>query len=260
MRTDILERKEEILQWIEQNQSKAFICRELQCKPETLNAYLKQMGIEYAGNKGSKGLKVAPNYKTAEEYIKSSCVKSHILKLKLLRDGIKEYKCESCGMSTWLSNPIPLELHHKDGNHYNNEFDNLLLLCPTCHSLQNGNNGAKEDAKQKQEQYIYSETKGTTPKTGVCSNCGNPITRSSKSGMCKSCAAKMSTNRIRIVAQEQRPTREELKQLIRTKSFLEIGRMYGVSDNAIRKWCKTENLPSTKAIINSYSEEEWNLI
>ena len=39
-RTDILERKEEILKWIEQNQSKAYICRQLKCKPETLNSYL----------------------------------------------------------------------------------------------------------------------------------------------------------------------------------------------------------------------------
>ena len=28
MRTDILERKQEIMEWIEQNQSKAFICKQ----------------------------------------------------------------------------------------------------------------------------------------------------------------------------------------------------------------------------------------
>ena len=31
--------------------------------------------------------------------------------------------------------PIPLELHHKDGNRYNNQLDNLMLLCPNCHAL-----------------------------------------------------------------------------------------------------------------------------
>ena len=45
MRKDILARKNEILKWIEQNESKAFMCRQLACKPETLNAYLKKMGI-----------------------------------------------------------------------------------------------------------------------------------------------------------------------------------------------------------------------
>jgi hypothetical protein len=39
-RTDILERKEDILKWINLNQSKAYICKQLHCKPETLNSYL----------------------------------------------------------------------------------------------------------------------------------------------------------------------------------------------------------------------------
>ena len=89
MRTDILERKNDILEWISQNQSKAFICRQLKCKPETLNSYLKQMDIEYAGNMGLKGMKTDPRYKTAEEYVQSTCVKSHILKQKLINYIIK---------------------------------------------------------------------------------------------------------------------------------------------------------------------------
>lgn len=140
-RTDILERKNDILNWISQHQSKAFMCRELKCKPDTLNSYLKQMGIEYAGNMGGKGIKTDPKYKTAEEYIQSSCVKSHILKQKLIRDRIKENKCEICGYSEWLGQPIPLELHHKDGNHYNNNLDNLQVICPNCHALQPNNSG-----------------------------------------------------------------------------------------------------------------------
>lgn len=97
LRTDILERKEDILKWIEQHQSKAFMCRELHTKPGTLNNYLKKMGIEYTGNQGGKGIKSDPKYKTAEEYVKGTCIKSHKLKLKLIRDGIKEEKCELCG-------------------------------------------------------------------------------------------------------------------------------------------------------------------
>ena len=41
-------------------------------------------------------------------------------------------------------------------------------------------------------------------------------------------------------------SKEELLQLIKEKPFTEIGRMYGVTDNAIRKWCKKMGLPSTK--------------
>lgn len=142
LRTDILERKNEILQWIEENQSKAFMCKQLKCKQETLNSYLKKMDIEYSGNQGGKGIKTSNQYKTAEEYIKSSYIKSHMLKIKLIKDGIKEKKCELCGLSSWQGVEIPLELHHKDGDHYNNEFDNLSILCPNCHAIQPGNSGS----------------------------------------------------------------------------------------------------------------------
>lgn len=142
MRNDILERKEEILNWITQGQSKAYMCTQLRCKPETLNLYLKKMNIEYKGNQGGKGIKSCPHYKTAEEYIQGKCVKSTILRQKLIRDGIKENKCEICGMSQWFGKILPLELHHKDGNHFNNSLDNLQILCPNCHSIQEGNSGA----------------------------------------------------------------------------------------------------------------------
>jgi hypothetical protein len=142
MRTDILEHKEEILRWIEEGKSKAFISKQLHCKQETLNSYLKKMNIEYAGRQDwNKGLP-SNKYISAAEYIKKDCVKSHILKQKLIRDGIKECKCEICGLTKWLGKDIPLELHHKDGNHFNNQFDNLQILCPNCHALQEGNSGA----------------------------------------------------------------------------------------------------------------------
>jgi hypothetical protein len=142
LRTDILEKRELILEWIADNKSKAFMCRELKCKPETLNSYLAQMGLEYKGNKGLKGQKQATNYLTAEEYIHSTCVKSHILKEKLIRDGIKPHQCERCGLTEWNGKPIPLELHHKDGDHYNNEMNNLEILCPNCHAQEPNNSGA----------------------------------------------------------------------------------------------------------------------
>ena len=142
MRTDILERKQEIMEWIEQNQSKAFICKQLKCKPETLNGYLQKMGIDYQGNQGGKGIKHDPKYTTAVEYSQGTNVKSYRLKEKLVRDGLKEDKCEICGVSLWNGVKLPLELHHKDGNHYNNSLHNLQILCPNCHSIQEGNAGS----------------------------------------------------------------------------------------------------------------------
>ena len=58
----------------------------------------------------------------------------------------------------------------------------------------------------------------------------------------------------------ERPSREMLKSLIRTKSFVEIGKVYGVTDNSIKKWCVAEGIPSKKKDIKTYSDEEWALI
>lgn len=58
----------------------------------------------------------------------------------------------------------------------------------------------------------------------------------------------------------KRPERDILKQAIRYLSFCEIGRIYSVTDNAIRKWCKAYNLPFKKTEIKKYSDEEWDLI
>lgn len=44
---------------------------------------------------------------------KVSC-QTNRLKWKLIDAGYKEYKCEKCNLSSWLGNPIPIELHHID--------------------------------------------------------------------------------------------------------------------------------------------------
>lgn len=59
MRTDILKRKNEILQWISEERPKCYICQQLGCKQETLNSYLKKMNIEYAGQQAKKVSKKA---------------------------------------------------------------------------------------------------------------------------------------------------------------------------------------------------------
>lgn len=81
---------------------------------------------------------------------------------------------------------------------------------------------------------------------------------------CQDCGCEISAGATRcipcnnkLLRKADRPEREELKKLIRSKSFLEIGRMYNVTDNAIRKWCDNYNLPRKAGEIKRISEEEW---
>jgi 5-methylcytosine-specific restriction endonuclease McrA len=144
MRKDILNREKEIRQWIEEFLPKSYMCRELKCKPSTLESYLKILDIEYKGNMGMKGLKSSPTRKHASYYFDNQTyINSHKLKNRLIEDGIFERKCYNCGLTEWMGEPIPIELHHIDGNKFNNNKENLQILCPNCHSMTPNNSGKK---------------------------------------------------------------------------------------------------------------------
>ena len=99
------------------------------------------MGIEYKGNQGSKGKRLDPKRKDALDLIENPNVSNSRKRIRLIEDGYKEDKCERCGLSEWMGMKIPLELHHKDNNHYNNKMDNLMIVCSNCHmQLHNYNN------------------------------------------------------------------------------------------------------------------------
>ena len=56
------------------------------------------------------------------------------LRLRLIKDGIKEEKCEMCGIEDWLGERLAFELDHIDGNSNNHLLDNIRIICPNCHS------------------------------------------------------------------------------------------------------------------------------
>lgn len=94
-------------------------------------------------------------------------------------------------------------------------------------------------------------------KPSYCLDCGILITQGAI--RCRDCYSKapkeLGGNRKAV-----RPTREELKDLIRTTPFVQIGKKYGVSDNAIRKWCDNYELPRRVKDIKILTNEEWELI
>ncbi len=233
MRNDILDKKELILELISKNTTKSEICKVLYCKPSTLERYLKIMNISYMGNQGRTGHK-SKLRKSAIYYIDNDIVVgSHKLKLKLIEDNIKEHKCESCGLEEWMGNKIPIELHHVDGNRFNNKLENLEILCPNCHA--NTDNYSGKNIKHKQHKKKTPKIEKLPIKREVKRNkdkkceCGIEIYKSSNK--CYKCY-KFSLRKV------ERPTLEQLNIDIKTLGYTKSGIKYGVSDNCIRKWIK----------------------
>ena len=62
----------------------------------------------------------------------------NVLTFERMRNRViieQDDKCGRCGISEWLGENLTLELDHIDGNNKNNKRDNLIALCPNCHSL-----------------------------------------------------------------------------------------------------------------------------
>lgn len=56
------------------------------------------------------------------------------LKMRLLKAGLKDNLCEHCGITTWRGEPLSMQLHHANGDGTDNRLDNVVFLCPNCHS------------------------------------------------------------------------------------------------------------------------------
>lgn len=123
-------------------------------------------------------------------------------------------------------------VHHKDGNRSNNSFDNLIVFKTTSdHAAYHKGCNIELDgdvyvAIDKRERY------GNTTKN-KCPSCGQWKCYDAK--LCLNCHNKKQAKNI--------PTKEELYDLLCKHNMCEIGRMFGVSDNAVRKWCKKYGLP-----------------
>lgn len=60
-------------------------------------------------------VRTRPNRKPIEELLRPG-VNRNNLRLRLIADGLKEARCEQCGLTEWLGRPAPLQLHHINGD------------------------------------------------------------------------------------------------------------------------------------------------
>lgn len=123
---------------IDSTQSCLQAAHQLKCRYVTFRRYAMQFGL-FSPNEAGKGLR-KPNhsaYKLSDILDgKYPHYGSHKLKIRLIKTELKQAICEECGWSKENKiGVVPIELHHKDGDHFNHKLDNLQILCPNCHAL-----------------------------------------------------------------------------------------------------------------------------
>ena len=146
-------------------------------------------------------------------------------------------KCSICGYD---KNMASMHFHHLDPSSKDPEFKNFkekpwksvveeiskcTLLCANCHGE------IHNPDCQLVESSGHDNVRLTTlfQSTGSCPICDSQVFGTVYCGV--QCS-KMARRKV------ERPSAEELKQLLAEHTFVSVGKMFGVSDNAVRKWCK----------------------
>jgi len=150
------------------------------------------------------------------------------LKRRLFSEGVKEPRCELCGQGEmWRGLPMSLVLDHINGIPDDNRLENLRIACPNCAATFDTHCGRKNRRERVRR---------------ACRRCGTEFVPANASHQYCSryCGSRWDrTGRARPDTRKvARPPYEQLLEEIATTSYLAVGRKYGVSDNAIRKWVR----------------------
>jgi len=130
-----------------------------------------------------------------------------LIKKKLYQNNILEEKCNECKIgSEWNGKPLTLQLDHINGIYNDHRIENLQILCPNCHTQTQSYAGRNLEKKLKDKEEKER----------------NKIGRSH--------------------LRKFNPTKEELEKILKTTNFVQAGKIFGVSDNAVRKRAKLYNL------------------
>jgi Zn finger protein HypA/HybF involved in hydrogenase expression len=191
----------------------------------------------------------------------SSYVSSNSLRKRLLKEKIKEPKCECCGATEWLGKPIALELHHVNGIKDDLRIENLQILCPNCHAFTDNYRGKNQGkSAQKETSDVEPLKLKETLTDNADGNLEPSLTKKCKKGAetrreeskslvkhyCAYCGKELPKEKYKqkYCSQEcahtvtsKRPNVTDLLEAFKTyKSYVQVGKHFNVSDNAVRKW------------------------
>jgi Zn finger protein HypA/HybF involved in hydrogenase expression len=79
----------------------------------------------------SKGKSITPNETI---FSKNSYYSNELVKQRIVKDNLLDYKCSKCSIEYWQGETIVLDLDHINGDNRDNRLENLRYLCPNCHS------------------------------------------------------------------------------------------------------------------------------
>ena len=154
----------------------------------------------------------------------STYSRSH-LKQRLYAEGFKQPRCELCEQGEeWHGRPMSLILDHINGVATDNRIENLRIVCPNCAATLDTHCGRNKRLLRSCV-VCGQEFRAATPDQRHCSHsCGG-----------RSAASLEAAKATRTV---ERPPYEQLMREIAETSWSAVGRRYGVSDNAVRKWVR----------------------
>lgn len=161
--------------------------------------------------------------------VENSTYRRGQLKDRLLAAGIKRPECELCGQTEqWRNRPMSLILDHINGVSNDHRLENLRIVCPNCAATFDTHCGRN------------------LPRKRTCPSCGGTFApRHVRHRYCSlTCWGKVAAQLYRgqrhpDTRKVPRPSYEQLKADLQTMSFCAVGRKYGVSDNAVRKWLRS---------------------
>ena len=181
----------------------------------------------------------APVKRTKENvFVEHSTCSQKTLRQFFQKEPVK-YICSICGQEPiWRGKELTLILDHINGVNNDDRIENLRWVCPNC-------NQQLETTNARNPNRIYEQK--------FCIDCGKAISKNAV--RCADCERIFRKSQpVEVVS------REELKSLIRSTPFTVIGKNFGVSDNAVRKWCIKYSLPSKVSEIKQIPDNEWDKI